>query len=189
MSIIPPSKKSGFTLIEIVIVLSIASLIMVLVFVAVSGASVARRNDQRRSDARRVLAAVESNPDLVDLSCFTLASPCSGVLVTDKIKQALAQTTFQDPTQVRNIDSDELNLNPGTKDYVVVFRRTTASGLAPYIEIRRNGKCENTNGRVNFVDSLGSNAVYIGLEPFKTQDNGTGTGKFQIYGTAYCINT
>ena len=54
------TKKKGFTLIEIVIVLAIAALILVIVFLAVSGAQVARRNEQRRNDAARALAAYES---------------------------------------------------------------------------------------------------------------------------------
>ena len=51
-------KKSGFTLIEIVIVLAIAALIMVIVFVAVSGAQRSRRDTERRAVASRVLASL-----------------------------------------------------------------------------------------------------------------------------------
>ena len=53
-----PAKKSGFTLIEIVIVLAIAALIMVIVFVAVQGAQRSRRDTTRKSDAARVLASL-----------------------------------------------------------------------------------------------------------------------------------
>ena len=59
MSIIPPSKKSGFTLIEIVIVLAIAALIMVIVFVAVQGAQRSRRDTTVRNNAAQTLAAME----------------------------------------------------------------------------------------------------------------------------------
>ena len=52
------SKKSGFTLIEIVIVLAIAALIMVIVFVAVAGAQRSRRDTDRRAAASRVLASL-----------------------------------------------------------------------------------------------------------------------------------
>lgn len=52
-------KESGFTLIEIVIVMAIAALIMVIVFMAVSGAQKARRDTQRQSDANRFAAALE----------------------------------------------------------------------------------------------------------------------------------
>jgi prepilin-type N-terminal cleavage/methylation domain-containing protein len=53
-------REKGFTLIEIVLVLAIASLIMVIVFLAVAGAQRARRDSQRQSDAGRALAGVES---------------------------------------------------------------------------------------------------------------------------------
>ncbi len=55
-----PAKKSGFTLIEIVIVLAIAALIMVIVFVAVQGAQRSRRDTDRRAAASRVLTSLVS---------------------------------------------------------------------------------------------------------------------------------
>jgi prepilin-type N-terminal cleavage/methylation domain-containing protein len=58
MSIIPPPKKSGFTLIEIVIVLAIAALIMVIVFVAVSGAQRSRRDAVTKNAAYQALVAM-----------------------------------------------------------------------------------------------------------------------------------
>jgi prepilin-type N-terminal cleavage/methylation domain-containing protein len=57
----PKSQDSkGFTLIEIVIVLAIAGLIFVIVFLAVQQAQRSRRDTQRRSDAARLAAAVET---------------------------------------------------------------------------------------------------------------------------------
>ena len=55
-----PAKKSGFTLIEIVIVLAIAALIMVIVFVAVQGAQRSRRDAAMRAAATRAVAALVS---------------------------------------------------------------------------------------------------------------------------------
>jgi len=52
-------KEKGFTLIEIVLVLAIAGLIMVIVFLAVSGAQKSRRDTQRKDDNARVLAQME----------------------------------------------------------------------------------------------------------------------------------
>lgn len=49
-------NRKGFTLIEIVIVLAIAALILVIVFLAVNGAQVARRNDGRKDVTNRALA-------------------------------------------------------------------------------------------------------------------------------------
>jgi prepilin-type N-terminal cleavage/methylation domain-containing protein len=53
-------KEKGFTLIEIVLVLAIAGLILVIVFLAVSGAQKSRRDTQRKSDNARLLSQVES---------------------------------------------------------------------------------------------------------------------------------
>ncbi len=54
------TKKKGFTLIEIVIVLAIAALILIIVFLAVSGAQRERRNDGRKNIAGQVVAAVQT---------------------------------------------------------------------------------------------------------------------------------
>jgi len=53
-------KEKGFTLIEIVLVLAIAGLLMVIVFLAVSGAQKSRRDTQRKNDLSRLSAAIES---------------------------------------------------------------------------------------------------------------------------------
>ena len=52
-------KEKGFTLIEIVLVLAIAGLLLVIVFLAVSGAQKSRRDSQRKNDASGYAAAVE----------------------------------------------------------------------------------------------------------------------------------
>jgi prepilin-type N-terminal cleavage/methylation domain-containing protein len=192
MSIIPPSKKSGFTLIEIVIVLSIASLILVLVFVGVDGAVKANQNEQRRSDAKKVLSVVVSDPKIFDAKivaaglCFTNNPPTCGIDVADIVKQALGVTTFEDPTQVRN--SGNTQVIPATdtnKAYRVTLRASGATGVAPQIEIRKDAKCKNGN---TFEASQGSWAVINILGPFKITGNGT-VGQWQVYGTAYCVNS
>jgi prepilin-type N-terminal cleavage/methylation domain-containing protein len=53
-------KKRGFTIIEVMIVLAIAGLIVVLVFIALSGIQTSRRDTQRRSYANQVSQALES---------------------------------------------------------------------------------------------------------------------------------
>ena len=53
-------KEKGFTLIEIVLVLAIAGLILVIVFLAVSGAQKSRRDTQRKSDNARYLSQMEA---------------------------------------------------------------------------------------------------------------------------------
>lgn len=52
-------KEKGFTLIEIVLVLAIAGLIMVIVFLALSGAQKNRRDTQRKQDNARLLSQLE----------------------------------------------------------------------------------------------------------------------------------
>jgi prepilin-type N-terminal cleavage/methylation domain-containing protein len=52
-------KDKGFTLIEIVLVLAIAGLLLLIVFLAVSGAQRSRRDSQRKNDAARLLAQGE----------------------------------------------------------------------------------------------------------------------------------
>lgn len=53
-------KEKGFTLIEIVLVLAIAGLLLVIVFLAVSGAQKSRRDAQRKTDLGRIAAQLES---------------------------------------------------------------------------------------------------------------------------------
>jgi prepilin-type N-terminal cleavage/methylation domain-containing protein len=50
-------KSEGFTIIEVLIVLAIAGLIMLIVFLAVPALQRNSRNNSRRNDASRVLAA------------------------------------------------------------------------------------------------------------------------------------
>jgi prepilin-type N-terminal cleavage/methylation domain-containing protein len=53
-------KEKGFTLIEIVLVLAIAGLLLVIVFLAVSGAQRSRRDSQRKNDLSRLSAQIEN---------------------------------------------------------------------------------------------------------------------------------
>src|ERR1700683_978959 len=53
------SRSRGFTLIEIVIVLAIAGLIMIMAFLALSGAETSRRDAQRKRDLQRLAAQLE----------------------------------------------------------------------------------------------------------------------------------
>jgi prepilin-type N-terminal cleavage/methylation domain-containing protein len=53
------NREKGFTLIEIVLVLAIAGLILLIVFLALSGAQKARRDTQRKNDASGFVSALE----------------------------------------------------------------------------------------------------------------------------------
>lgn len=53
------NKQSGFTIIEVVLVLAIAGLIFLIVFLALPQLQRSRRDTQRRNDVGRVLASME----------------------------------------------------------------------------------------------------------------------------------
>ena len=53
-------NQKGFTIIEVVLVLAIAGLIFLIVFLALPQLQRSRRDTQRKSDAGRVLSALES---------------------------------------------------------------------------------------------------------------------------------
>lgn len=53
-------KESGFTIIEVLIVLAIAGLIMVVVFLAVPSLQRSQRNNSRKTDANNVLSSISS---------------------------------------------------------------------------------------------------------------------------------
>ncbi len=202
MSKIPPPKKSGFTLIEIVIVLAIAALIMVIVFVAVQGALSARRNDQRRSDARRVLAAMESRPDLYADIIKNEDGAVRNTSLNILTRSLLGVTTFEDPTQTYNQNSTIDNTGT-SRNYRITYRESSppaippatekfASVVAPLIEISTGAKCRKIGNSYKFETSEGSNAVIVILEPFRTTRYNPITDlvpKYQTYGTPYCINT
>lgn len=52
-------KEKGFTIIEVVLVLAIAGLIFLIVFLAVPALQRSQRDQQRKSDVGRVIAAVQ----------------------------------------------------------------------------------------------------------------------------------
>jgi prepilin-type N-terminal cleavage/methylation domain-containing protein len=60
MNAINKRKESGFTIIEVVLVLAIAGLIFLIVFLALPQLQASRRDTQRRSDAGRIAGALES---------------------------------------------------------------------------------------------------------------------------------
>ena len=52
--------KTGFTIIEVVLVLAIAGLIFLMIFIALPALQRSQRDTQRKRDADRFLAAIQS---------------------------------------------------------------------------------------------------------------------------------
>lgn len=85
-------SQSGFTIIEVMIVLAIAGLIMLIVFLAVPALQRSSRNNQRRSDASHLMGLINeyaSNHNGQPPTCITGATTnttgngsCSGVTTT-----------------------------------------------------------------------------------------------------------
>ncbi len=99
-------KEKGFTLIEIVLVLAIAGLLLVIVFLAVSGAQKSRRDTQRKNDLSTVAAQLESFasnnngkypedatlPTATTFAAFATAYKLN--LVTGNLKDALSGNVY-----------------------------------------------------------------------------------------------
>jgi prepilin-type N-terminal cleavage/methylation domain-containing protein len=83
-------KERGFTLIEIVLVLAIAGMLLVIVFLAVSGAQKSRRDSQRKNDLSRLSAQVEN---YASNNAGTYPTTLSGAAWTPYLP-----TNFNDPT-------------------------------------------------------------------------------------------
>ena len=80
-------NQTGFTIVEVVLVLAIAGLIFLIVFLALPQLQKSRRDTQRRSDVGRVLAQLEqysanNNGNYPAESCSTTATQFGGFLTT-----------------------------------------------------------------------------------------------------------
>lgn len=83
-------SSSGFTIIEVMIVLAVAAMIMLIVFLAVPALQRNARNTQRTSDSSKVAGAVNeclSNHNDVVSSCNTTAAVSGVTLDTGTLRQ------------------------------------------------------------------------------------------------------
>jgi len=118
-------KDKGFTLIEVVLVMAIAGLILVIVFLAVQGAQRSRRDNARKHDAARMLAAVESCAGNQNGS-YTSPVNCSG---DNPLLTATTGTPYFSP----NVNPDGTAYQIGTADNThmqVQFNTACPSGGA-----------------------------------------------------------
>lgn len=83
-------SESGFTIIEVLIVLAIAGLIMVVVFLAVPNLQRSQRNNARKSDANNML---QNLSEYVGNANGSLPSACTGLSGCSWISYKPAQLT------------------------------------------------------------------------------------------------
>lgn len=85
-------SKSGFTIIEVVLVLAIAGLIFLIVFLAVPALQRSQRDQARKSDMGRLVAAVQ---DYRGNHQGNLPLPANEAALISQIEK---DTTFEDPS-------------------------------------------------------------------------------------------
>jgi prepilin-type N-terminal cleavage/methylation domain-containing protein len=89
-------KNKGFTIIEVVLVLAIAGLIFLIVFLALPALQRQQRDTQRRSDAGRVLTAVQNFQSNNNGKVPVIAADVTQLLGT--YVKANGTDTFKDPS-------------------------------------------------------------------------------------------
>jgi prepilin-type N-terminal cleavage/methylation domain-containing protein len=128
-----PAKKSGFTLIEIVIVLAIAALIMVIVFVAVQGAQRSRRDTTVRNNAAQTLAAMEqyaSNTSGAYPTATLATGYTTGITPTPTYSTTAPTTTSRGTVYAssQTCNADKNAYATGTANQVAVLYWSESSG-------------------------------------------------------------
>lgn len=128
MSNIKNRKESGFTIIEVLIVLAIAGLIMLIVFLAVPSLQRNSRNTQRKNDASAISSAIanyiSNNGGTLPTSTTVTGMPTNTIGITggsgSNIEQA--KLGFYTPPTVAKIKfattvpaEDEVNIASGYK--------------------------------------------------------------------------
>lgn len=123
-------KEKGFTLIEIVLVLAIAGMLLVIVFLAVSGAQKSRRDTQRKNDNARLLAQVEACASNHNGDYTGGTAPTCNTASNYNAGGAYAPANFNDPLtgtsyQVTVGNLQACNNNPGTARIQIAGRVVT----------------------------------------------------------------
>ena len=121
--------NSGFTIIEVLIVLAIAGLILLIVFLAVPALQRNSRNTQRRNDAANYLAAVNewtnNNNGKVPAAAADLTG-ANGVNSLAKLGALTAPTAVVTGAQTTAVAVDNIQLVTGAKCSTVTVGQTVA---------------------------------------------------------------
>jgi prepilin-type N-terminal cleavage/methylation domain-containing protein len=142
MSHIRPQQKSGFTIIEVMIVLALAGIILLIVFLAVPALQRNGRNTEIRHDAASVLGAVNDFINNNTLQMPTTIGPAAAdgtVTVTGAAGTNSTSTQVHPGTQVQGntamptaVDTININLNHrcnGNAFDTVVTQHAVAAGF------------------------------------------------------------
>lgn len=149
-------NKKGFTIIEVMIVLAVASLIMLIVFLAVPALQRNARNTNRTADATKIATAVNeclSNKNNTPASCDQA--------VAGEINDTLDGGTIKELT-TRNFNLAATAAPAGTAGF-------PASGTTNTANIYYNAKCSSTGD--SYV--AGSSLSFVVLYNNETTTGGT----------------
>lgn len=121
----PKLNKSnkGFTIIEVVLVLAIAALIFLIVFLAVPALQRNNRNNARKNDAGRLLAAaqeyVSNNPNVADAAAVSAQA--------GEILDTAGNLGFYEAGNVTVDDTDGSEIAAGNEDLIRIVPGGTCS--------------------------------------------------------------
>lgn len=135
-------SKSGFTIIEVVLVLAIAGLIFLIVFLAVPALQRSQRDTQRKSDVSRLMSQV-SNYQSNNRGAVPLNNAMAAFVTT---YMNVGGDTFEDPR--------------GNAYTIATGAGTPAVGTIQYSV---NGRC-GANGAVATTGTARQVAASVGLE-------------------------
>lgn len=148
------TKKQGFTIIEVVLVLAIAGLIFLMVFIALPALQRSQRDTQRRNDLSRLETAISNyqtnnKGTIPDLSTSTAAASFLSGYVTS------GGDTFVDPSGNAYVVGSYVTLP------------TTFDGTNPNIKVTVGSVCSSSEG----VLTSGQGARKLALQ-MKLEGNG-----------------
>lgn len=124
-------NKSGFTIIEVLIVLAIAGLIMVVVFLAVPALQRNSRNSQRDADAQRILGAVN---DCV-ANNNGQAGNCDGTSSGDQFDNYI---TVGENQQLTDSQAGNANINANAVDQFDIIFKANCNAAGTVVETNAN---------------------------------------------------